>query len=127
MDKDKLQLLIELLKRTEPKEFSMNHVCGYTEDEMYGYRMTFCVMGLLYRAQHDVEACSFGEALRYAENFLNIKFNSNIGYYLFGGQWTFKDELNTIEHAIYRIQKVIDGYKPDYIYNELHKEMELLN
>ncbi|WIC41276.1 hypothetical protein MA9V1_012 [Chryseobacterium phage MA9V-1] len=48
----------------------------------------------------------------------------NIWDYLFNHQWSYVSEFNTIRHAQYRIQRVIDGYVPESFGKELEKELK---
>lgn len=47
--------------------------------------------------------------------------------YLFSCTWADDERTNTPEHAVYRIQKVIDGYKPILNHIEYANEIDRLN
>lgn len=50
--------------------------------------------------------------------------NARLWDYMFSDEWSYIAICNTPEHAVYRIQRVIDGYKPDIIENEIENEYE---
>lgn len=50
----------------------------------------------------------------WSEHFFNIEVFSDAWLYLFGPNWANDKETNTPEHAVYRINRVIDGFIPSY-------------
>lgn len=46
--------------------------------------------------------------------------------YLFASSWADDERTNTPEHAVYRIQKIIDGYQPGSISCEIKNELKLI-
>lgn len=124
MKKDKLNELIEILKGTNPEDFDMGNTESIKND-----RKVYCIIGLLYRKYHPEHYnFRYNDCVPFLHEFLetgheNYRYAWNDeSYYIFGGQWAFKSELNTLSHAIYRIQKVIDGYKPRDIQSEVISE-----
>lgn len=59
---------------------------------------------------------------RWSKDYFSIE-DQNEWDYLFSGLWAEWKEFNTIEHAQYRIQKIIDGYKPENMDIEIMLEL----
>lgn len=58
----------------------------------------------------------------WGETFFGIEYDTDLWYYLFGANWAQHDITNTTAHAVYRIQKILDGYEPENICKEFVKE-----
>ncbi|WNN12312.1 hypothetical protein MA9V2_063 [Chryseobacterium phage MA9V-2] len=50
--------------------------------------------------------------IEWSKDFFGIGFNSKTWHYLFSAVWAENVNTNTPEHAVKRMQKVIDGYVP---------------
>lgn len=131
MNIQKLQTLIPILQKTDQSEFCMGSVTGWNHEEN---KHRYCILGLLYREHHpDVEHINFRVAVDYLHKYFETgKDNQryawdNLSFFIFGGQWSMRPELNTIEHAVHRINLILSGYEPKGIWEEVNGECARLN
>lgn len=108
MNKENLQRLIKILEWTKPSEFSMADVCHPITGQK-------CLIGLIQEKEKDVVSFS---------RFSGICPSDYRFEYLISSKWSEKEQTNTIGHAINRIQRLLDGYEPNY--GDITKEMELI-
>lgn len=133
MNTEKLKVLIPILQKTDPSEFSMGNVVGWNWKEQ---KANYCLIGLLYRDHHpNIGGSGFGymEGVEYMHKYLETNHTEgryvwdNKSYFLFGGQWSVRPELDTIDHALKRIDLILQGYEPKDIWKEVVAECTRLN
>lgn len=120
MNLDKLKTLIPMLENTDSKVFSM----GYVQR---------CVAGVLYSNQYsdkcDIAFVGYHTIMDTLSEYVGLPrdkdFDHNLHLYLFGGQWAYHRELDTPQHAILRINNILNGYKPGPIYDEIDLALTL--
>lgn len=125
MNTDNLKKIVEILKSADPGKFDMQRIFDMPTEKS-------CVIGYVFKHFHpDYKARDLNaemEAVIFFDKFSRLpSFISNARSYIVMGEWAEYPQTNTIEHAIYRIEKVINGYKPEYFEYEIEKELELLN
>lgn len=133
MNTEKLQVLIPILQKTDPSDFSMGNVVGWNWKEQ---KPNYCLIGLLYKEHHsgaDHTTFAYMEGVEYMHKFLETNHTEgryvwdNKSYFLFGGQWSCRPELDTIDHALHRINLILQGYEPKTIWEEVNSECARLN
>lgn len=126
LNTDNLKALIDLLNNTDPKEFDMHR----TYDSS---RQTWCVIGLAYREVAPDDNLIYLQALVRSSDYFKAFTGINLSRYhhdehsLEYKQWAYivhqgwaKSTItNTIEHACFRINRLIEGYEPKHIRHEL--------
>lgn len=125
MNTDNLKTLIDLLNNTDPKEFDMHK----TYDSS---RQTWCVIGIAYKEVAPNDNLIYLKGLirstEYFKNFTGINLvdvqdKKSLVYrqwaYITHQGWAKSIRTNTIEHACYRINRLIQGYEPREIQHEL--------
>lgn len=120
-----LQKLAEVLVTVKDKDFDMKK---YYDPKTNKY----CLSGLMYKTfsngepltgdyQNDME-----KADRFRREFLFPETDRQLTSYLFGEIWANWEETNTVECALYRIKKILDGHIPGDIFEERNQVREAL-
>lgn len=138
MNIENLKRTAELVAKIPPENFDMeyyrlsdysSHECG-SVGCIVGHATVLDTPENLKRFTQGVmypefKGRQFENDIRFDEwsaDFFDIDDASNEWYYMFGHRWSHFKATNTPEHAVYRINRIIDGYKPDDISEEIKKE-----
>lgn len=107
MNIENLKKVIEVLNNTDPQKFDMRTTHDVDTDKR-------CVVGIIQK-----------EIGVNANIFLSTGISSKWLYIVHAG-WADDPMTNTIENAVYRIEKIILGYEPGNIHIEIQKELDLI-
>ena len=61
---------------------------------------------------------------KWGESFYEMEIGTNAWDFIFNGFWSWTPQTKNKYHAIYRIQKILDGYKPNLFKMELELEKQ---
>lgn len=120
MNIDNLQKIVEILKGAEPEKFDMETIFNTSTKKS-------CIIGIVYKYFHpeyiatDLDAEI--EAVTFFNKFTGLYAVSYKRSYIVNADWAEYPRTNTIEHAVYRIEKLIAGYNPENIHLEIVKEL----
>lgn len=120
MNTKNLQKLIDMLDKVPTEEFNMASVRNSTKR---------CIIGHLIIMKYpdsNLDSLTIEETFKVAEDFTGLALGSNSYAYLFSGMWRHP-RTNTIDHAIFRINGLLEGYEPEHITEEVQKELQSLS
>lgn len=120
MNTKNLEKLIAVLEMVNPDEFNMGAVINSSSK--------MDIIGHLWNVMNPnsiMTNVSIETMFKNAEEFTGLTMKSNAFSYLFSGYW--RHELtNTIDHAIYRINSLLEEYEPEHITDEISSEIARL-
>jgi hypothetical protein len=102
-----LQKVIDILNNTDPKQFDMKNIIDVEKG-------TKCVIGIA--TNHpDLKIFCPHEFYGFIDVNPYDAQQTNVWTYMFHSTWGNHSSTNTIEHACFRIDRVMKGYKPKHI------------
>lgn len=120
MNTKNLEKLIDILDKVPTANFNMGSVRNSERK---------CIIGHLITMKYpdtNLNSITIEETYKIAEDFTDITMGSNAYAYLFSGMWRHQN-TNTIDHAIFRINSLLEGYEPEHITAEVQKELQSLS
>lgn len=142
MNVKNLERTIEMLKGIPQEKFDMRSFRKHTNDEGHICGSVGCIVGhatMLDTEENIKDYMDFPDEIEFYEwslyfydlyktrNVYDLYKTRNVWDYMFSEQWADYERTNTPEHAIYRIQKIIDGYEPNNIIIEYNLEYSKRN
>lgn len=144
MNIENLKRALEYIKTLKPEQFDMGSFRLWGSDRGEPECNTIgCIVGHCtvldaenvrknYTNENDPFSCKKILFTKWSEDFFDlprkddegIYINNYIWDYLFSGKWSSSKKTNTLAHAIYRFERIIDdGYQPDNVNIEYHREV----
>ncbi|WIC41419.1 hypothetical protein MA9V1_155 [Chryseobacterium phage MA9V-1] len=123
-----IQRAIDHLKTIQPEHFDMTAYRDVRDQYEPQCNSVGCIVGHCTILDNDNIYANFierNDTIMFTEwscNFFGIGLLSKTWDYMFSCTWADAPKTNTIEHAIYRMERIIAGYKPGQIDEEFAYE-----
>lgn len=120
MNIENLKLVRQIVEKTPQSEFDMKVAHSDPKTNRH------CVGGLI--AREFMKPRVSGHESQFILDFVGLDRYNDMDkmFYLFNVGWGRNPESNTIEHALYRIDRLLEGYEPQDIYVEIANEKKRL-